>query len=103
MRGVDVDACLSVISTVRTRYAYSSSYSDALSAIQAPGQFNVDIYTDRPGPDANLNWAVEQYQFGARGSCNGYYYFNSIPGALAECTIRASNGLFLQFHSQPLR
>ena len=105
MTGVKVDACLSVISTVRARYAYANNfnYSDLLSVIMAPGQFNVTVYTDQPGPDPDLNWAVDQYQTGARGTCNGYLYFNSIPGALAECTLRSSNGQFLQFHNQPLR
>ena len=105
MTGVKVDACLSVISTVRARYAYSNNfnYPDLLSAVMAPGQFNVTIHTDQPGPDADLNWAVDQYQAGARGTCNGYLYFNSIPGGPAECTLRSSNGQFLQFHNQPLR
>lgn len=105
MTGVKVDACLSVISTVRARYAYANrfNYPDLLSAVMAPGQFNVTLYTDQPGPDADLNWAVDQYQTGARGSCNGYLYFNSIPGGPAECTLRSSNGQFLQFHNQTLR
>ncbi len=101
MAEAKVDACLSVISTVRMRYAYPNNFagSDLLSTLLAPGQFQVTIYTDRPGPDPDLNWAVEQYQHGLRGSCNGYLYFNSIPGGPAECTIRASNGQFLQFHN----
>jgi hypothetical protein len=103
MTGVKVDACLSVISTVRARYAYTGNYPDLMSAVMAPGQFNVTIHTDQPGPDADLNWAVDQYQTGARGSCNGYPYFNSIPGGPAECTLRSGNGQFLQFHNQPLR
>lgn len=101
MAEAKVDACLSVISTVRMRYAYPNHFagSDLLSTLLAPGQFQVAIYTDRPGPDPDLNWAVEQYQHGLRGSCNGYLYFNSIPGGPAECTIRAGNGQFLQFHN----
>lgn len=101
MAEAKVDACLSVISTVRMRYAYPNNFagSDLLSTLLAPGQFQVTIYTDRPGPDPDLNWAVEQYQHGMRGSCNGFLYFNSIPGGPAQCTIRASNGQFLQFHN----
>lgn len=101
MGAAKIDACLSVISTVRVRYAYANNFAgdDLLSTLFAPGQFNVPMYTDRPGPDPDLMWAVEQYAAGMRGSCTGFRYFNSIPGGPAQCTIYASNGQFLQFHN----
>ncbi len=95
-----VDACLSVISTVRARYAYSNGFpeTDVLGTLRRPGQFNVTIYTDRPGPDPDLNWAVEQYQAGARGSCSGYLYFDSVPGGPSLCQIYSSGG-WIEFHN----
>ncbi|GAB4477668.1 MAG: hypothetical protein Kow00124_21110 [Anaerolineae bacterium] len=95
-----IDACLSVISTVRARYAYSNGFpeTDVLGTLRRPGQFNVTVYTDRPGPDPDLNWAVEQYQAGARGSCNGYLYFDSVPGGPSLCQIYSSGG-WIEFHN----
>jgi hypothetical protein len=76
-----VDACLSVISTVRARYAYNNRFytSSVLETITAPGQFNVRIETDQPGPSAELNQAVELYAGGMRGSCSGYLFFTGQP------------------------
>lgn len=102
MAEVKVDACLSVISTVRARYAYGRGFaeSDVMSTLERPGQFTgVVWYTDRPAPDPDLLWAVNQYQAGARGSCTGYLYFDSIPGGPVLCTIVSSNGQFLDFHN----
>lgn len=98
---VRVDACWSVISTVRARYAYSNSFpeTDVMGTLLRPGQFNITVHTDRPGPDEDLNWAVLQYQTGARGSCNGYLYFDSVPGGPSLCVIRASNGQWIEFHN----
>ena len=101
MGSVKVDACLSVISTVRMRYAYPNSFpeTDVISTILRPGQFNVTVYTDQPGPDADLNWAVEQYQYGMRGSCNAFLFFDSVAGGPSLCTIYASNGQWIEFHN----
>ncbi len=102
MAEAKIDACLSVISTVRARYAYAVGgfpETDVISTLLRPGQFHVAIHTDRPAADPDLYWAVEQYQYGMRGSCNGYLYFNSIPGGPSECVIRSSNGQFMQFHN----
>ncbi len=97
-----VDACLSVISTVRARYAYKSGFkeSDVISTLERPGQFTgVKWDTSRPAPDPDLLWAVNQYTGGARGSCSGYLYFDSIPGGPVLCVIRSSNGEFMDFHN----
>lgn len=92
-----VDACLSVISTVRARYAYSNSFGETgvIDTITRPGQFNVSIDTGRPSPDADLNWAVEAYEGGMRGSCNGYLYFNAVQGR--DCAIFGYGGQVLYF------
>lgn len=96
-----VDACLSVISTVRARYAYPNGFTetDVIGTLTRPGQFNIEFETDRPAPDSELYWVVEQYQYGMRGSCNGYLYFDSVPGGPSLCVIRSSNGQFMEFHN----
>ena len=102
MAEVKIDACLSVISTVRARYAYGSGFSetDVIGTISRPGQFTGIVWeTDRPAPDPDLLWAVNQYQSGARGSCTGFLYFDSIPGGPVLCTITSSNGQFMEFHN----
>lgn len=102
MGDVRTDACLSVISTVRARYAYNSGFgtSDVISTILAEGQFTgVKIDTARPAPDADLLWMVEVYASGARGSCTGYFYFDSVSGGPSLCVIRSSNGQFIEFHN----
>jgi hypothetical protein len=102
MAEVRTDACLSVISTVRARYAYDSGFgtSDVISTILAEGQFTgVKIDTARPAPDPELLWMVEIYAGGARGSCTGYFYFDSISGGPSLCVIRSSNGQFIEFHN----
>lgn len=101
MQEVKLDACWSVISTVRARYAYSNGFSetDVIGTLSRPGQFSITFYTDRPGPDDELNWAVDQYRAGARGSCNGYLYFDSVPGGPSLCVIRAANGQWVEFHN----
>lgn len=95
-----VDACLSVISTVRARYAYSNRYSatNVLETITAPGQFNVRIETDRPVPDAEMVSAVEDYQRGARGSCSGYLHFDSASPRANDCVIYGYGGTWLRFY-----
>jgi hypothetical protein len=102
MGDVRTDACLSVISTVRARYAYNSGFgtSDVISTILAEGQFTgVKIDVNQPAPDPELLWMVEIYAGGARGSCTGYFYFDSIPGDPSLCVIRSSNGQFIEFHN----
>jgi hypothetical protein len=102
MGDVRTDACLSVISTVRARYAYNSGFgtSDVISTILAKGQFTgVKIDTAQPAPDPELLWMVEIYASGARGSCTGYFYFDSISGGPSLCVIRSSNGQFVEFHN----
>lgn len=97
-----ISACLSVISTVRVRYAYNSGFGvhDVISTINAPGQFTgVKIDTTRPSPDPDLLAAVEQYQGGARGACNGYPYFDSIPGGPMTCVIYGPGGQWEEFHN----
>jgi hypothetical protein len=100
MAGSKVDACLSVVSTVRARYVYANSFyeTDVLSTLMRPGQFNVEIHTDRPAPDPDLVWAVEQYEAGARGSCNAFLYFDSDPGGPSLCQIYSANG-WIEFHN----
>jgi hypothetical protein len=100
MAGAKVDACLSVISTVRARYVYANSFyeTDVISTLTRPGQFNVEIHTDRPAPDDDLVWAVEQYEAGARGSCNAFLYFDSDPGGPSLCQIYSANG-WIEFHN----
>lgn len=101
MGSVRVDACLSTISTVRARYAYPNAFAetDVLSTLLREGQFNIEIDTSQPAPDPEMYWTVEQYQKGMRGSCNGYLYFDSVPGGPALCVIRSETGLFLEFHN----
>jgi hypothetical protein len=103
MGNVKIDACLSVISTVRARYAYSNSpfrERDIISTLEKPGQFTgVKWDVNRPASDPDLLWAVNQYQVGMRGSCNGYLYFDSISGGPSLCVIRSSNGQFMEFHN----
>jgi hypothetical protein len=95
-----IDACWSVISTVRARYAYGGfGDSDVISVLTREGQFNFEFDLAQPAPDPELYWAVEQYQLGARGSCNGFLYFDSVAGGPVLCVIRASNGQFLEFHN----
>jgi hypothetical protein len=93
-----VDACLSVISTVRARYAYTNGFytSSVLETITAPGQFNVRIETDQPGPSAELNEAVQLYADGVRGSCSGYLYFTGQPRSDA-CVIYGYGNQALYF------
>lgn len=102
MGSVKIDACYSVISTIRARYAYESSpfpERDVIGTLLRPNQFYGTWYTDRPGPDPDLNWAVEQYRLGARGSCNGYYFFDSVPGGPSLCVIYGAGGQFMEFHN----
>lgn len=92
------DACLSVISTVRARYVYGSGLgTDVLSVLRWPGQFNIEVRTDSPHPD--LFPVVERYQQGARGSCNGYFYFDSVPGGPSSCVIYGAANQFIEFHN----
>jgi hypothetical protein len=101
MQEVRVDACLSVISTVRARYAYSNGFpeTDVVGTLLRPGQFNIEFDTGQPAPDPELYWIVEQYQYGLRGSCNGYLYFDSVPGGPSLCVIRSGNNQFMEFHN----
>jgi hypothetical protein len=96
-----VDACLSVLSTVRQRYAYPSAFNESSVAevLAHPGQFNVTIHTDRPAPDPAMMQAVLAYESGARGSCTGYLYFNSTPGGPSLCVIRSADGSYIEFHN----
>jgi hypothetical protein len=96
-----VDACLSVISTVRARYAYGSGFpeTDVISTLRRPGQFNFDFDPSQPAPDTELYWVVQQYQWGMRGSCNGFLYFDSVPGGPSLCVIQSSTGEFMEFHN----
>ncbi|MBN1311825.1 MAG: hypothetical protein JXB30_10420 [Anaerolineae bacterium] len=101
MGDVVADACLSVISTVRARYAYNSGFgtNDVISTILAEGQFTgVEIDTSQPA-SSELYWLAEIYANGARGSCTGYFYFDSVPGGPSLCVIRSSNGQFIEFHN----
>lgn len=101
MAEAKVDACLSVISTVRARYAYFNNFgeTDVLSTLLRPGQFAISIRSDIPSPDPDINWAVEIYMNGTRGSCTGFLYFNSAPGGPSLCMIRSSNGQWVEFHN----
>ena len=104
MRGFEeklYDACLSVISTVRTRYAYPNGFSetDVIGTLRRPGQFPFEFDESHPAPMPVLYWIVEQYQYGARGSCNGFLYFDSVPDGPSLCVIRANNGQWIEFHS----
>lgn len=101
MGNVKLDGCLSVISTVRARYAYPNGFAetDVIGTLSSPGQFNIEFSTTEPAPDPDLLWAVEQYQVGLRGSCNGYLYFDSVPGGPSLCVIQSSNGQWIEFHN----
>lgn len=98
MGSAKTDACLSAISTVHTRYATASGFpeTDVLSTLQKPNQFHVTIRTDVP---TDMLAVVELYMAGARGSCTGYIYFNSIPAGPAECVIYGAGSQFLNFHN----
>jgi hypothetical protein len=98
MGTVKYDACLSVISTVRARYVYGSGLgSDVMSVLQWPNQFNIPIKTD--SPNTTFIGTVEEYQGGARGSCNGYFYFDSVAGGPSLCVIYGAANQFLDFHN----
>jgi hypothetical protein len=98
MGTVKYDACMSVISTVRARYVYGSGLgSDVLSVLQWPNQFNIPIKTD--SPNSVFIGTVEEYQNGARGSCNGYFYFDSVSGGPSLCVIYGASNQFLDFHN----
>lgn len=101
MGSTRIDACLSVVSTVRARYAYSNNFPelDVISTLLKPNQFNIEFDTAQPAPDAELYAAVEQYQNGVRGSCNGYLFFDSVPGGPSLCVIWGAAGQFLEFHN----
>jgi hypothetical protein len=92
------DACLSVIATVRARYVYGRGLgSDVLSVLRWPNQFNVPIITDSSQPQ--MLAFIEQYQRGSRGSCSGYYYFDSVPGGPSLCVIYGLANQFVEFHN----
>lgn len=95
-----IDACWSVISTVRQRYAYTNAYHEEsiVDTLERENQFPITFHTDRPAPDEELQNAVRQYQYGARGSCTGYLYYDSVPGGPSLCVITSSNGSFVEFH-----
>ncbi len=96
------DACLSTISTVRLRYirANASAPASIVDILRAPGQFNVRIETDRPSPSQAMNDAVEQYQAGMRGSCNGYYFFDSAPPQAGACVIYGYANQSMRFYNR---
>lgn len=101
MREARIDACLSVISTVRRRYAYEDDpyHEDTIAeTLLRENQFPIDFELDRPAPDGDLVSAVANYQWGARGSCTGYLYYDSVPGGPSLCVIRAANNQFVEFH-----
>ena len=84
------------------RYAYEDDpYHESTIAgtLQRENQFPIDFELDRPAPDDELVSAVDQYQWGARGSCTGYLYYDSVPGGPSLCVIRASNNQFVEFHN----
>lgn len=97
-----VDACLSVLSTVRVRYLRASSggSSSIVDIITAPGQFNVRIETAYPSPSEAMNQAVEQYVAGLRGSCSGYYFFDSAPPQPGACVIYGYGGQWVRFYNR---
>lgn len=98
MLEVKIDACLSVLSTARTLdMFYNSPGSNILGVLDRA--FYVTVHTDRPSPDPELDWTVEAYINGMRGSCTGYMYFNSDPGGPSLCVIRSSNGSWVEFHN----
>jgi hypothetical protein len=101
MGGARIDACWSVLSTVRERYAYPNEFEeiDVAGTLMRPGQFPIEIHFDYAAPDEELYRAVIQYQLGARGSCNGYLFYDSLSGGPSECVIRSSNGSWIEFHN----
>lgn len=102
MREARYDACLSVISTVRRRYAYEDDpyHEETIEeTLLRENQFPIDFELDRPAPDAELRQAVDQYQWGARGTCTGYLYYDSVPGGPSLCVIRSAGGQFVEFHN----
>lgn len=96
-----IDACLSVISTVRQRYAHDNAFleTDIASTLARPMQFPIEYHFNYPAPDEELQWSVTQYQWGARGSCSGYLYYDSVPGGPSECVILSENGSWIEFHN----
>ena len=101
MREVRYDACLSVISTVRRRYAYDDDpYGEETieETLLRTNQFPIEFHLDRPAPDTGMVQAVEEYRWGARGSCTGYLYYDSVNGGPSLCVIRGANGQFVEFH-----
>jgi hypothetical protein len=101
MREARYDACLSVISTVRRRYAYDDDpyREDTIEeTLLRENQFPIEFDLTRPAPDDFLVQAVSQYQWGARGSCNGYLYYDSVPDGPSLCVIRSVDGQFVEFH-----
>ena len=100
MREARYDACLSVIATVRQRYAYENAYTEGgiQETLLRENQFPITFHLDRPAPDEQFQEAVQQYQWGARGSCTGYLYYDSVPGGPSICVIESSNGSFVEFH-----
>ena len=93
------DACLSVISTVRRRYAYDDDpyHEDTIAeTLLREDQFPIDFDLEQPAPDPELRLAVDQYQWGARGSCTGYLYYDSVPGGPSLCVIRGANRQFME-------
>jgi hypothetical protein len=96
-----IDACWSVLSTVRARYAYANEFgeTDVAGTLMRPGQFPIEIHFDYSAPDEELYRAVIQYQWGACGSCSGYLYYDSLAGGPSACVIRSSNGSWIEFHN----
>ena len=101
MGAVRIDACWSVLATVRQRYAYPNEFAetDVAGTLARPGQFPIEFHFDYPAPDEELYNAVLQYQWGARGSCSGYLYYDSVPGGPSECGIYSENGSWIEFHN----
>lgn len=99
--GADIirDACLSVISTVRARYAYPNGFTekDVIGTLTRPNQFSIEVNADTP--NARFYPIVEEYQEGARGSCSGYLFFDSVPGGPSVCVIYGVAGQFMEFHT----
>lgn len=92
------DACLSVISTVRARYAYPNGFTekDVIGTLLRPNQFSIEVQTETP--NTRFYSIVEEYQDGARGSCNGFLFFDSVPDGPSLCQIYGVNGMFVEFH-----
>ena len=96
-----VDACLSIISTVRVRYAVSTRFTTTtmLEVLTKPFAFSVPIDALQPSPDAEINDTVALYQRGIRGSCTGYLYFDSVERGPHDCVIYGPDGQFIEFYS----